>query len=539
MPPKTYVNLFLGVTLLLFADNIFAQQSEKNFHVQIFPFTDVHMHAALKPFNSRHVTKYNLWEQIDHNCKGKLSNLFLNGSKEVPKTSQCHFEGLVKGNVRLAYLSLTPLEKGMMDAKLLNEEKKGLQTMACVSGVENCKAVQKDEEINYYEDFVQNVEYVQEGEYQPYFIAGKSYTYEVARNGKHLKELLADPQKIAIVLNIEGGHTLGQSLEVKDVSGTLAYENFYLANVDRLKGILPIRNGSLEYLQYPVLAMNLNHFFWNGLCGHARTFNSAQNFIFGAGKGVDGGMTALGEKVVARMLDQSEGRRVLIDIKHMSLASRVWYYDYLRDLREKGDTVAIFSSHSTVAGLSMHSKEYLEKDNKGKNKNSYLNTWTISLCDEDIREIYMSKGLIGIMLDKYKLIGELGKKAIEETVEGSNQRRKLYVKIIWANAFTCIKAVGESAAWDIVSIGSDFDGMIVPFETYPRANEMVDMANDLLAFLREPEDIFNLFTKEEIKKLMFDFSPEEIMKKFMYENGMNFAVRNLDKNTVPTGKDKR
>ncbi len=109
-----------------------------------------------------------------------------------------------------------------------------------------------------------------------------------------------------------------------------------------------------------------------------------QTFVFGAGKGVDAGMTALGEKVVKKLLDKNKGRRVLLDIKHMSLASRVWYYDYLKELREKGDTVAVFSSHSTVAGLSMQSKEFLDKDNKGKNKNSYLNRWTISLSDEDI-----------------------------------------------------------------------------------------------------------------------------------------------------------
>jgi microsomal dipeptidase-like Zn-dependent dipeptidase len=318
----------------------------------------------------------------------------------------------------------------------------------------------------------------------------------------------------------------------EDVSGTEAYQKFYLDNVERLKGILPLKAGSSDYLEYPVLAINLNHFFWNGLCGQARTFSGLQTFIFGAGKGVDEGMTPLGEKAVALLLDKSQGRRVLVDIKHMSLESRKWYYNYLQKLREQGDTVAVFSSHSTAAGLSMNDKAYLDKDNKSKNKNSYLNRWTISLSDEDIHEIHISKGLIGIMLDKYKLIGGLADKLIEETVPGSIQRRRLYAKIIWANVFSCIKAVGKKSAWDIVAIGSDFDGMIVPFETYPRANEMVDLANDLLFFLRNPEPIFDLFSKEDIEKLMFDFSPEEIMQKFMYQNGLDFAVRNLNSNSI-------
>lgn len=511
-----------------------AQEQSVPFHTQLFPFTDVHMHASIKPFNSRNVAKYSMWEQIDHNCDGRISNLFLNGSKEVPKTSQSHLEGLIKGNVKLAYLSLTPVEKEMMDAKFLNEQKKGLSTMACVSGMEQCRIIKKDETINYYDDFVQNVKYVQEGENQQHFIAGKSYSYEVARNGNHLLELMRDPTKIALVLNIEGGHTLGHSLVPEDVSGTETYHKFYLENVSRLKGVLPIKAGSSEYLEYPVLAINLNHFFWNGLCGQARTFSGLQTFIFGAGKGVDEGMTPLGEKAVALLLDKSKGRRVLVDIKHMSLESRKWYYNYLKKLREQGDTVAVFSSHSTAAGLSMNNKAYLDKDNKSKNKNSYLNRWTISLSEEDINEIHISKGLIGIMLDKYKLIGGLGEKLIEETVPGSVQRRRLYTKIVWANVFSCIKAVGKESAWDIVAIGSDFDGMIVPFETYPRANEMVDLANDLIYFLRNPETIFDLFSKEDIEKLMFDFSPEEIMQKFMYQNGLDFAVRNLNSNTIPS-----
>jgi microsomal dipeptidase-like Zn-dependent dipeptidase len=522
--------LFIALSCLL-AFNTFAQELATPFHVQLFPFTDVHMHASLKPFNSRNVAKYNMWEQIDHNCDGRISNLFLNGSKEVPKTSQAHLEGLIKGNVKLAYLSLTPLEKEMMDAKLLNEQKKGLSTMACVSGVENCRVVGKGELINYYDDFVENIRYVQEGENIPYYLAGKAYSYEVAKNGKHLQELMQDPTKIALVLNIEGGHTLGHSLDPLDVSNTEAYHKFYLENVDRLKGILPIKEGSTDYLDYPVLAINLNHFFWNGLCGQARTFSGLQTFIFGAGKGVDEGMTPLGEKAVAALLDKSKGRRVLVDIKHMSLASRQWYYGYLKKLREQGDTVAVFSSHSTAAGLSMTDKAYLEKDNKAKNKNSYLNRWTISLSAEDIREIHLSKGLIGIMLDKYKLIGGLSEKLIEETVPGSIQRRRLYAKIVWANVFTCIHAVGEKSAWDIVSVGSDFDGMIVPFETYPRANEMIDLANDLLYFLKNPEPIFDIFSKEDIEKLMYGLSAEEIMQKFMYQNGLDFAIRNLNSNS--------
>lgn len=521
-----------SLMLLLLSSFALEAQNQQDFYVTSFPYTDVHMHSALKPFNSRHVNDYNIWEQIDHNCKGKMANLFVNGSKEVPRTSQCHFEGLIEGNVQLGYLSLTPLEKGMMDARLLNEKKKGLATISCVSGVENDSITEKEQVLNYYEDLVQNIEYVREGEKVVYYKSGKAYTYEVARNGQHLRELMADPYKIAVVLNIEGGHSLGHSLENEDVSHTLSYEQFYMTNLDRIKGIKPLRDCAADMMEYPVLSMNLNHFFWNGLSGHARTFSGLQTFVFGGTKGVGEPITPLGEKVIKRMLDRSEGRRILVDVKHMSIPARKWYYNYLETLRAEGDTVGIISSHSTVAGISWEDEAYLAKDKKGKNKKSYLNLWNISLCDEDVRQIHLSKGIVGIMLDKYRLVGEEGKKLLKDAIPGSSQSRKLYAKILWANIFECIEAVDDKSAWDIIAIGSDFDGMIVPFESYPRSNEMPELAKDLLGFLQEPEALFDLFTKEEVEKLMFGYSPEELLRKVMFENGYEFAVRNLNSNSI-------
>ena len=488
------------------------------------------MHASFKPFNSRLTGEYNMWDKIDHNCDGEISSMFLNGSKDVPKTSQSHLDGLARGNVRLGFLSLTPLEKQSLDVNFFNEKKKGIGTMACISGIMLDRMVAKDETIDYYADLVENIYFVERDAEKPHYIDGKPHTFEIIKTSEQLQAVMADPQKLAIILNIEGGHALGHSLEPNDISSTIAYENYYMANVDRIKGIKPITDGSLRHLEYPVLSLNINHFFWNGLSGHARTFSTAQNLIFGQNKGIDAGMTKLGERVIKRLLDKDNGRRVLIDIKHMSLESRQWYYDYLQQLAKKGDTVAIVSSHSTVAGLSWADKEFQKKDNNSKDKNAYLYNWTISLADEDIKEIHRSKGNIGIMLDKNRLMGGLSKKAYDATVAGSTQRRQLAVKVIWLNFFTCVKAVNQASAWDILSIGSDFDGMITPFEFYPRANEMPDMAADMYAFLQNPTDLFDI-PQAEVKRLMFGLTPEDIMRKVMFDNAYQFALRNLPKAT--------
>jgi microsomal dipeptidase-like Zn-dependent dipeptidase len=525
-----YNSTLFTFVLLLFISYLQAQEIPNNkqpFNARSFPYADIHCHSAFKPFNSQGVTKYNIWEQIDHDCDGKMSKLFVDGAKEVPKTTQCHLEGMMKGNVRLGFVSLTPLEKGMQNVRFMNEKKKGTNTMACVSGIELEEMIKKNQVVNYYNDLVENIKFLRDGQNVPYFIDGRSCTYEMVKSREQLTELLQNPNKIALLFTVEGGHALGLSLEGDDISKSPAYEQFLLNNVDRMKGLKPLEEGGKEYLDFPLLSINLNHFFWNGLGGHSRTFSNVQNLVFGQNKGADDGITELGKKVVERLLDAQNGRRILLDIKHMSLESRRWYYDKVNRLGLVGDNIPIISSHSTVAGLSWNDKEYNKKDNNAKLKNSYLYNWQISLADEDIVQIYNTKGLIGIMLDKYKLMGDLAKKEIDKTVVGSTQRKNLYMQVLFANILACVKAVNKKEAWDIVCLGSDFDGMIVPFENYPRANEMPDMVKDMYDFLQNPTDIFNLHTAAEVKTLMFGLTAEEIIYKFMYKNAYDFALRNL------------
>lgn len=506
-----------------------AQQSTPPFNLKSFPYADIHLHSAFKPFNSRNTGDYNIWEKLEHNCDGIMSSFFISQSKDVPKTSQCNFESLARGNVRLAYVSLTPLEKQTMDVNLLNTKKKGIGTLACISGIMLDKIVAKDESIDYYADLIENIFYLEKQAEAPYYIDGKPHTFEIIKTGSQLTEVLADPTKIAVLINVEGGHALGHSLEPNDISSTIAYENFLLGNIDRLKGIKPLSDASIKHLEYPIISLNINHFFWNGLAGHARTFSGAQNMVFGQNKGIDSGMTPLGEKAIKRLLDKSNGRRILIDIKHMSVAARQWYYGYLEELMQKGDTVAVVSSHASMAGCSWNNPEFLKKDNNAKLKNSYLYNWAISVTDEDVLMAYRTKGLLGLMLDKNKILGDLAKKAYDDIVPGSFARRKTATKIILMNFFAAVKTIGNKAAWDILCFGSDFDGMIIPFESYSKSAEFPDMAADLYDFFKNPSELFDFMSKDEVQKLMFDLTPEELIEKIMFKNAYEFTLRHLPK----------
>lgn len=528
-----YLQLFLAsAPFLAYAQPSSPPPAPLPFNARSFPYVDVHIHPSVKPFNSRYIRPYTMWEIIDHDCDGKMSNLFINGSKDVPKTTQCNLERLAKGNVKFGYLSLIPLEKESLEAAFFNEKKKGVATMSCVAGVDLSKLPKRKEGMDYYKDLADNILYVKEGQSKPHYIDGQAHTYQIIQTAEQLEKVTQTPNTIGLVLNIEGGHAIGHSIVREDISKSISYEKYCLANVDRLKGSKPLEDGKKDLLEFPILSLGLTHFFWNGLCGHARNFMGAQKIVFGQQKGLNEGITPLGEKVIKRLLDKSHGRRIFLDIKHMSVASRKWYYQHLESLRQKGDTVPVFSSHSAMTGWSFEDKEFQRPDNNGKLKDAYLFNWTIGLSSEDIREAHLTKGLLGLIFDKNRLMGGKAEKLVEETVVGSNQRRRIYQQVIWANFFTAVKTINDKSGWDILAVGSDYDGMITPFEFYPTSKEMPYLVKDMHDFLSAPTDIFTLFSKEEVERLMFGYTPEQILEKIFYSNAYEFTRRAL-KNVQP------
>ncbi len=514
---KYFLFLFLTV---LFSVSVRAQKLLLD-----FPISDVHVHAAMRGYNISLQRKSTIWEFIENDCSGKISSLFKLASREVPKYTQSNLESMISSSNRLSFLSLAPLEREMLTARLLNEEKKGGPTMACISGLENMKMYETEGKVDYFKDLMQNLKWVENQANLDENINGFLYRFDLIENKKQLVENLSNPAKISLILNAEGGHVLGYALDRKSDFTDAKHQEYYFNNLLYIKGSKA--NAAGNFFKYAFFSMNINHFFWNGLSGHARTFTTAQNIIFGGGEGVDEGLTDFGQNVIRLMLDKSQGRRILVDIKHMSLDARKWYYQFIDSMAVHGDTIPVFSSHSTVSGLSMQSSSYLEKDNAKKNRKSILNQWTISLANEDISQIVQTKGLLGLMLDKYKLCGKRGKKLMKETIPGTIQRRKVNLKIILANIFSAVKAHGKKEVWNHIAIGSDFDGMIVPFETYANSAQLDDLAQDLYQFLSKPVPIFDLFTEEELKKLMFGLTAEQIVKKIMSENAIAFTLRNL------------
>jgi len=389
------------------------------------------------------------------------------------------------------------------------------------------------DDLEYFPVLRDNILFIKEGERKPYQLTvNRTVSYEIVRNQAHFNELAHDPDRLGVVLCIEGGHVLSRSLHRFDDSESDLFRKKVMDNVWRLKGVKPMTAWKDDFLEYPIFFIGINHFFWNGLGGHSKAFNTAQTVVFGGSKGIDQPITALGKEVIETFLSKEKGRRVLLDAKHMSISSRFWYYDYLDSLAAIGDPIPLIYSHAGVAGISIEDELFLKKDKPGKNKDAYFNRYSVNLADEEIKRIHDTEGLFGIMLDKYRLCGEKGKELIEQTQPNSPERKELYIKILAMNILQAVKASEASTGWDIVCLGTDYDGMVQPFEFYPTAADLPLMAKDLQTFLENPTDIFDVFTADEVNALQFGIPAEALIQKLFSSNAITFISKHFPSNNV-------
>ena len=64
--------------------------------------------------------------------------------------------------------------------------------------------------------------------------------------------------------------------------------------------------------------VTFSHHFYNELCGHARSLRKIIGKLTNQEEGINTSFTPLGLEVLDILLDKNNGRRILIDVKHMS-----------------------------------------------------------------------------------------------------------------------------------------------------------------------------------------------------------------------------
>jgi len=303
---------------------------------------------------------------------------------------------------------------------------------------------------------------------------------------------------------------------------------------------------------------------------------------------------------------------ILIDTKHMSLQGRRDFYayrkvllqapatDFMPPLRNEKPWWPIIATHMGVTGY--HSNEladYIDecgvemgnelsvrvKLNRKKAASLpiglglskvYFNPATIGLCDDDITEIALSDGLIGISLDARilgfeniierrkkdfdyfsrgdfaKLCPELAQKLVrlelepDETDDASDPeihdttekqfhglagRRDREFYLFCLNLLHVAAVINQLPlkerhnrdGWDFICLGSDYDGLIDSIIAARTAENLADFKTELVQYLPKAEKAY----REEFTgtpALLAD-NVEQVLDKIFYTNGEAFVKR--------------
>jgi microsomal dipeptidase-like Zn-dependent dipeptidase len=473
-------------------------------------FVDIHAHPTLRAYNTTvSQGQRNIWEKT-HNptFDTPLSRWARMKSREIAKSSQANLYNYAEGNVRIVFDSLYPFEKGFLSMRKLPNAMLGRQNtdqlLQTITGFDPHQMASLRKNRNYFQELLGQYAFLAKGQGQS---PDGRYSYQLAGNWAEAKAITdSDPDKIAVVVTIEGAHSLNCGLPaLKGKPG--AVERELMQNI-----------GTIKSWKAAPFFINLAHHFYNELCGHPRSFKPGLYQAVNQKAGIGLGITDLGWKVLHELLAMDNGRRILIDTKHMSLKARKEYYTMLESHNRltRSDRVPIVCSHTGFSAFKTMRASARKRDKPRKMRKSTFHNWSINISDEEVQIIAASGGLIGVMVDKGILGSQQRILAIKEMDEA--QRKDALLELVAQNIFRAVNAVGTKAGWDLLALGSDYDGLITHIDMYPEASKLPDLRTDLVDYLKRTQ-----YGKD----LWYGYEPEEMVQKVMQTNALNFLEKHF------------
>jgi microsomal dipeptidase-like Zn-dependent dipeptidase len=427
----------------------------------------------------------------------------------LTRFSQSNYRALAYGNVGLVVVSLYPHEKNFFDLKLLGtSEATDLLTdfVTCI-GKERIDFIQSNQD--YFFDLEQEYAFLKAGENKIVKLPEGNFTYCIAKNQAHLEQLLDSNEaennnlfRVIIVVSIEGAHCFNTGLAHVPTD-----EEAVLQNVVKVKN-----------WPHKPFFITLAHHYYNELCGHAVSLPKLVSALAPQCFMKNTGFTELGKKVAKALLDNANGQRILIDIKHMSRMARKEYYQFLAD-EFPHETIPLIVSHGCVTGLGSEVGFRVIPESAGKFLEEDINFY-----DEEIERIGRSGGIFGIQLDEKRI----GSPQEIDRAKGNITRRDVlysWARLVWNQVQHIAEVLDEVGlfAWDIQCIGSDYDGIINPINGYWTSEELDDLDDYLLKhahnYIRNPNRL-QLPRNKNIHE-------EEIVSRVMRTNALGFMKRHF------------
>ncbi|MCB0687184.1 MAG: membrane dipeptidase [Saprospiraceae bacterium] len=536
--------------------------------------TDIHCHVSFKPhYNFDYRPNINIWDPVPEDTAlfNSLSGQIQTFVRDTIRNSQSNLLELKRGNIRTVFFVLHPMERGWLYRRRQSGQpvreallrwvldSANIPTLAAsVSGLPKDRIVRMvgeeggDVAINYYlNDTFHEYEFIRDSERQT---GPGGLKFRLVSTYQQYRDVIDNhPDMIAVILTIEGGHALMQleraSLYRKNyqdlTAGELNYiRNKFRLNIRKIKGTNTYHGFDKAHTPFFI---TLAHFYNNFLCGHAKSYQEGEGAYPGMDtyldqeQGMNGGITPMGREVIGLLLHKSAAeRRVLIDVKHMSLAARQEYYALLDDFKQRLNiNIPVIYSHGGVTGYSTNM--WRGSDHNAHNSAAYLSHWSINLYDEDIRKIIESDGLIGLAPHEGRMPGG---KALAEFQEwkqiiGFDDHRKQnailglrqsYMKMLLTNIYHIASVIGDASAYDHICLGSDYDGIMNPFDYYERSGDLKQMMDDLQSMMENPPATvvkysFNrelTYDQNEQRALQFGLAPATIIEKIGQANVDSF-----------------
>jgi microsomal dipeptidase-like Zn-dependent dipeptidase len=463
-----------------------------------FRYADIHCHPNLKTFGHSFDRKKNPKQDMWHEISPSVFTKKIHQLTGITKFSQANFSIMAKSGARIISLSLYPFEKGFfINPKIKPALAAFLADWGIEIGYQRVRYLQKH--TDYFIDLQNEYQFVLNSRKQQ-LINGTTYCWQLAANSRELETILAKENTTAVIISIEGAHVFNCGLTDFGVEPS---EEEILGNIKKVK-----------QWPYAPLFIGLAHNFNNDLCGHAQSLQRLGKLV-NQSKNLDEGLFTLGEKVIHALLDDSNGRSIYIDLKHMSLKARQQYLQLLK--RDYSDRkIPLIASHGSATGLP------LQGDPINTGCYNIFNSTDINFYDEEIIAIANSGGLLALQMD---ILIHADKKILRKNLPVTPGETPLQrsAKIIWNQLqhIALLLDSNGSFAWGTTAIGSDFDGSINPFpgiltvESFqPLAKELVILANRFLAQkkLTLPQNI--QLTAEDIIGLFMYGNTERFMKEF-------------------------
>ena len=341
--------------------------------------------------------------------------------------------------------------------------------------------------------------------------------YHLVNDADQLVDIIeGTDSEIAFVLTIEGAHVIAVAPDQARADEALIFE----------------RVSALKALEHPVFFITIAHHFDNGLCGHAHSILDAGALVMNQSARMHTGFERendLGRRVTRALLELSDdledlgGRRILIDSKHMSAQTRKEYYAEIINpfnaAREEGDRpgLPVIFSHACYSGVATLDELIADVEHETDHWHAPpFYAWNINVCDEDVRAVHASRGLIGLCFD--------------QRVAGVSARQKIHplqqARILMNHIFAIADVVmlddrldddDKRTIWDRICIGSDYDGFIDPVSRYPT----------VLALPTFEEDLRDALEQRKHTRMIEALGVEALVEKICWRNAYDFAREHL------------